>query len=125
LGLAIALRRLSDEEFTSLFETQTVERTRLVDRLLWCLSHAPSTTSRPKTRRYALELIFILLSRDEAFKPLFADKYLPSTLVTMLDNISDVENYLLFSGGMGLTRHDDDMESLVIKVLEIFDTDDR
>lgn len=126
LGLAIALRCLSDEEFTSLFETQTVNRTQLVDRLMVCLSHAPSTTKRPKTRRYALELIFILLSRDnEAFKPLFAEKDLSSTLLTVLDNISDVENYLLFSGGMGLTRHNVDMESLVLKVFQIFDADNR
>lgn len=125
LGLSKALHCLSDNEFTSLFEvTQTrVDRDLLADCLLACLTHAPSTTRRPKIRRYALELIFILLSRDEEFKPLFTSKDLPSTLVGMLDNISDVENYLLFSGGMGLTRHKEDMESLVSKCLHIFDVD--
>lgn len=125
LGLTIALRFLSDEEFTSLFETQSVDRNLLVDCLLACLIRAPSSTRRPRIRRFALELILILLSRDEAFKLLFSGKDLPSLLLEMLDNISDVENYLLVSGGMGLTRHQEDMESLVLRVSEIFDVDDR
>lgn len=121
LGLAIALPSLSHQDFINLFENQGVDRDRLAGSLLECLNHAPSTTRRPRIRRYAMELIFVLLSRDEAFKGLFSGKDLPSLLMAMLDNISDVENYLLFSGGMGLTRHKEDMEFLVLRVLKMFD----
>ena len=126
LGLTIALPSLN-EEFRSLFETRGVDQKLLVDCLLECLSHAPSTTRRPRVRRYSLELIYCLLNRDEAtFKGLFSDKGLPSRLMMMLDNISDVENYLLFSGGMGLTRHRENMEDIVLRVLNMFDdVDDR
>lgn len=124
LGLTIALPSPSSQDFSSLFGTQGVDRDRLVDCLLECLSHAPSTTRRPRIRRYALELIFNLL-RDEEFNGLFADNSLPSLLMETLDNISDVENYLLFSGGMGLTRHKEDMELLVLKVLNMFDVEDE
>ncbi|KAG0590221.1 hypothetical protein KC19_1G082300 [Ceratodon purpureus] len=127
LGLATVLQlpSLTHQEFINLFEHHGVNRNKLVDSLLECLNHAPSTTRRPRIRRYAMELIFVLLSRDEAFKGLFSDRKLPSVLITMLDNISDVENYLLFSGGMGLTRHKEDMEFLVLRVLDMFDVDGR
>lgn len=121
LGMTKALRVLSDNEFAALFESQRVDRGKLVDCLMKCLKHAPSSARTPKIRRYALELIMILLNRDEQFKLAFSSKDLPSTLVIMLDNISDVENYLLLFGGMGLTRHKVAMESLVLKVAALFD----
>jgi hypothetical protein len=124
LGLAIALPSLSNQDFSNLFETLGVDRNRLVESLLECLNHAPSTR-RPRIRRYALELIYVLVSRDNAFTGLFSDKELPSLLMVTLDNISDVENFLLFSGGMGLTRHKEDMESLVLRLLDMFEIDDR
>jgi hypothetical protein len=53
---------------------------------------------------------------------------LPQILYGVLDNISDVERFLLFSGGMGLIRHMEEMEWLVEKALSLcgeLNCDDR
>lgn len=121
LGLAAkTLPTVNEGTFADIFsESGRLDRHAVVKQLMQFLDHVPSSTRQPCLRRYAVELICVLLERSEEIKSCFLTEGLPQKLHRVLDNVSDVENYLLFSGGMGLMRHAQEMEWLVEKALHL------
>ena len=119
LGLAAkTLPTVNEGTFRDIFfESGRLDRHSVIKKLMQFLDHVPLSTKQPRLRRYAVELICVLLERNEEIKSCFLSEGLPQLLYRVLDNVSDVENYLLFSGGMGLIRHTQGMEWLVEKAL--------
>jgi hypothetical protein len=119
LGLAAkTLATINEDTFADIFfESGRLDRHAVIKKLMHFLDHVPLSTKQPRLRRYAVELICVLLERNEEIKSCFLREGLPQILYHVLDNVSDVENYLLFSGGMGLIRHTEEMEWLVEKAL--------
>ena len=119
LGLAAkTLPTVNEDTFADIFfKSGRLDRHTVIKQLMHFLDHVPISTKQPRLRRYAVELICVLLERNEEINLCFLSEGLPQILYRVLDNVSDVENYLLFSGGMGLIRHTQEMEWLVEKAL--------
>jgi hypothetical protein len=96
-----------------------IPRRVVVITLMGILEHIPTTTRSPCRRRYAIELVIGLLRKAEEFHSLFISIGLVQELNRTLLTISDVENFLLFSGGGGLLRHSEEMQDLIEKALHI------
>jgi hypothetical protein len=119
LGLvAKSILVLPDGEFEQIWARKTSRRV-VVKTLMGILEHIPTTTRSPCRRRYAIELVISLLKRAEEFRSLFINVGLVQELNRTLLTISDVENFLLFSGGGGLLRHSEEMQDLIEKALHI------
>lgn len=119
LGLvAKSIHILHDDEFEQVWASK-ISRRVVVKTLMGILKHIPTTTRSPCRRRYAIELVIGLLKRAEEFQSLFINIGLVQELNRTLLTISDVENFLLFSGGGGLLRHSIEMQDLIEKALHI------
>jgi hypothetical protein len=119
LGLvAKSIHILPDDEFEQIWESK-ISPIVVVKKLMGILKHIPTTTRSPCRRRYAIELVIGLLKRAKEFQSLFISLGLVQELNGTLLTISDVENFLLFSGGGGLLRHSEEMEDLIEKALDI------
>ncbi|CAM6021868.1 unnamed protein product [Sphagnum balticum] len=119
LGLvAKSIHILHDDEFEQVWASK-ISRRVVVKTLMGILKHIPTTTRSPCRRRYAIELVIGLLKRAEEFQSLFINIGLVQELNRTLLTISDVENFLLFSGGAGLLRHSIEMQDLIEKALHI------
>ncbi|CAM6047969.1 unnamed protein product, partial [Sphagnum compactum] len=119
LGLvAKSIYILPDDEFEQIWASK-ISRIDVVKNLMGILKHIPTTTRSPCRRRYAIELVIGLLKRAKEFQSLFINVGLVQELNRTLLTISDVENFLLFSGGAGLLRHSEEMQDLIEKALHI------
>ncbi|CAK9228390.1 unnamed protein product [Sphagnum troendelagicum] len=119
LGLvAKSIHILHDDEFEQIW-TSKISQIVVVKKLMGILKHIPTTTRSPCRRRYAIELVIGLVKRAKEFQSLFINVGLVQELNRTLLTISDVENFLLFSGGGGLLRHSEEMEDLIEKALHI------
>jgi hypothetical protein len=119
LGLvAKSIHILHDDEFERIWASK-ISQTDVVKKLMGILKHIPTTTRSPCRRRYAIELVIGLLKRAKEFQLLFINAGLVQELNRTLLTISDVENFLLFSGGGGLLRHSEEMQDLIEKALHI------
>jgi hypothetical protein len=119
LGLvAKSIHILHDDEFEQIW-TSKISRIVVVKKLMGILKHIPTTTRSPCRRRYAIELVIGLVKRAKEFQSLFINVGLVQELNRTLLTISDVENFLLFSGGGGLLRHSEEMQDLIEKALHI------
>ncbi|CAK9877803.1 unnamed protein product [Sphagnum jensenii] len=119
LGLvAKSIHILHDDEFEQIW-TSKISRIVVVKKLMGILKHIPTTTRSPCRRRYAIELVIGLVKRAKEFRSLFINVGLVQELNRTLLTISDVENFLLFSGGGGLLRHSEEMQDLIERALDI------
>lgn len=102
---------------------KTVNKVEFVKQLIKNLQHTPTTNKYPRIRRFSVELIIALIEKDDSFLDAFKrhNLDLKSVLEETLESISEVENFSLFSGLVGYTRHYEEMEDLVQRAIAAVD----
>ncbi|EFJ37203.1 hypothetical protein SELMODRAFT_77290 [Selaginella moellendorffii] len=115
LGLAASTVPVSTEILSN-------GRKELVSKVMNLTFHEASL-ELPRTRRHTVELALALMKRDGYFIRAFRAQGMKEQLQRMLDTISDVDNFITFSGAMGLTLHAQAMEELISLALEEVDKD--
>ncbi|KAG6542472.1 hypothetical protein Mapa_016162 [Marchantia paleacea] len=126
LGLASrVLEPLDQETYSQL--VGVLSKSELIQQLLKNLKHTPSTKRYPRIRRYSVELLITLSKKDNSFLNVFRsiNINLTDVLNSTMDSISEVENFCLFSGLVGYTRHQEEMETLVARAIQHIQTLDR
>ncbi|BBN14371.1 hypothetical protein MPTK1_6g11110 [Marchantia polymorpha subsp. ruderalis] len=107
---------LDDEAYDEIFSA--IDRPRLVQQLLANLEHNCQASSKfPRIRRHSIEFIVVLVKRDTYFLEKFRENRVEHKLEQSMETISEVENFVLFSGAEGLTRHSITMEDLIQRSL--------
>ncbi|BBN10519.1 hypothetical protein MPTK1_5g04190 [Marchantia polymorpha subsp. ruderalis] len=129
LGLITkVLDRLDKEAYQQAINQ--INKQEWMDQLYQNLRHTPTTNKYPSIRRYTIELLHVIAERDvphiSFYNVIQAKKTVNSTnicdeLHRTADSISEVENFCLFSGLIGYTRHHEEMEELVARVIKIMD----
>ncbi|KAG6557506.1 hypothetical protein Mapa_000780 [Marchantia paleacea] len=133
LGLAPkVLERLDQEAY--LQAINQINKQEWMDQLYQNLRHTPTTNKYPSIRRYTIELLYVIAERDvphlSFYNVIQAKKTangikICDELHRTADSISEVENFCLFSGLIGYTRHHEEMEDLVARVIKIMDINYR
>lgn len=105
-ALGLVSKTIAHANFRRLFpddsakDAMAVLLTELLDR------YPSPSTSLPRIRRYCVELAIVLTDLDPAgFQPAFEAHNFRARLLRVADTVSEVENYVTFSGAMGVTRH--------------------
>ncbi|BBN17749.1 hypothetical protein MPTK1_7g16730 [Marchantia polymorpha subsp. ruderalis] len=126
LGLAPRVLEPLDQE-TYAHLVAVLSKSELVQQLLKNLKHTPSTKRYPRIRRYSVELLITLINKDNSFLNVLRsiNINLIDVLNSTMDSISEVENFCLFSGLVGYTRHQEEMETLVARAIQHIQTLDR
>ncbi|KAG6540849.1 hypothetical protein Mapa_017779 [Marchantia paleacea] len=107
---------LDDEVYDEVFSA--IDKPRLVQQLLANLEHNSKASSKfPRIRRHSIEFIVVLVKRDTYFLEKFRENGVQHKLEQSMETISEVENFVLFSGAEGLTRHSITMEDLIQRSL--------
>ncbi|EFJ10905.1 hypothetical protein SELMODRAFT_127313 [Selaginella moellendorffii] len=94
------------------------QQSRLCEKFTELLSHTAPSRSLNRIRRYSVELLNSLVAKDARFLRRFReDGEMEASLEAMLATASDEENFLTFSGFVGLTKHSSSLEELVNSAL--------
>ncbi|KAL2621387.1 hypothetical protein R1flu_001592 [Riccia fluitans] len=97
---------------------RTVDKPKLVQQLLSNLEHNSQASSKfPRIRRHSIEFIVVLCRKDRFFLDKFRECGVERRLEQAMETISEVENFVLFSGAEGLSRHSISMEDLIQRSL--------
>ncbi|KAL3680521.1 hypothetical protein R1sor_023477 [Riccia sorocarpa] len=96
-----------------------IDKPKLVQQLLSNLDHNSQASSKfPRIRRHSIEFVVVLCRRDPFFLQQFRECGVERKLEQGLESISEVENFVLFSGAEGLARHSISMEDLIHRSLK-------
>ncbi|EFJ25904.1 hypothetical protein SELMODRAFT_413208 [Selaginella moellendorffii] len=116
IGLAAAIIPWLD---TRNFEQGVLsQQSRLCEKFTELLSHTAPSRSLNCIRRYTVELLNSLMAKDARFLRRFReDGEMEAFLEAMSATASDEENFLTFSGFVGLTKHSSSLEELVNSAL--------
>ncbi|EFJ10912.1 hypothetical protein SELMODRAFT_426831 [Selaginella moellendorffii] len=116
IGLAAAIIPWLD---TRNFEQGVLsQQSRLCEKITELLSQTAPSRSLNRIRRYSVELLNSLVAKDARFLRRFReDGEMEASLEAMLATASDEENFLTFSGFVGLTKHSSSLEELVNSAL--------
>ncbi|EFJ10909.1 hypothetical protein SELMODRAFT_426825 [Selaginella moellendorffii] len=98
-------------------DTRNFEQ-RLCEKITELLSQTAPSRSLNRIRRYSVELLNSLMAKDARFLRRFReDGEMETSLEAMSATASDEENFLTFSGFVGLTKHSRSLEELVNSAL--------
>ncbi|EFJ10910.1 hypothetical protein SELMODRAFT_447197 [Selaginella moellendorffii] len=116
IGLAAAIIPWLD---TRNFEQGVLsQQSRLCEKITELLSQTAPSRSLNRIRRYSVELLNSLMAKDARFLRRFReDGEVEASLEAMSATASDEENFLTFSGFVGLTKHSRSLEELVNSAL--------
>ncbi|EFJ25902.1 hypothetical protein SELMODRAFT_413205 [Selaginella moellendorffii] len=90
------------------------QQSRLCEKFRELLSHTAPSRSLNCIRRYSVELLNSLMAKDARFLRRFReDGEMEASLEAMLATASDEENFLTFSGFVGLIKYSSSIEELV------------
>ncbi|KAI6693185.1 hypothetical protein NL676_020895 [Syzygium grande] len=121
VGLAAhAFKFMTAEESTAVFERAGFREAEVACALVEILrSHRNPHTKVPRMRRFAIELA-IWMMRDKSMNvQIFRDLGMEEELEGVLDTTSELENFNIFSGPIGQSRHSTTIHSLVETALTL------
>ncbi|XP_043722861.1 uncharacterized protein LOC122669998 [Telopea speciosissima] len=121
LGLATQVFKFMTPEEVSI----TFNRTRIGDaifarKLLDILKFYKYPSAKvPRMRRFAIEVALLVMTNSKAMVKIFRDLRMEQELEIMRETTSEIESFNIFSGTIGLSRHNIPIHSLVDKALEL------
>uniref|UniRef100_A0A0E0LP51 DUF4220 domain-containing protein n=1 Tax=Oryza punctata TaxID=4537 RepID=A0A0E0LP51_ORYPU len=121
IGLAIQITRLATPEFhKEIFGKTGVPDTDIARRLVEILKeHRTPRVKVPRMRRFVIELAIAMMRGDAELIPFFRSMELEKELRSVVRSTSELENFNMFSGSIGLSRHSSTLSSLVDDAMEI------
>ncbi|XP_072975157.1 uncharacterized protein [Typha angustifolia] len=121
LGLAAQiLRFMSPEEFSKQLHKSGITEAAFVHKLVHILTtyNYPSI-KLPRIRRFVVELAIWLMKSDSNYIKLFTDSGMEDELKCVSETTSELECFNVFSGSVGLSRHNISLCSLVDTALQL------
>ncbi|GAV60894.1 hypothetical protein CFOL_v3_04422 [Cephalotus follicularis] len=121
VGLAACtFKFMSSQESSIMFETAEIKEAELANALVQILrKHQHPPIKVPRIRRFTIELA-IWMMRDKATNVgIFKELGMEKELECVLQTTAELENFNIFSGIVGLSRHNTTMQSLIETALEL------
>ncbi|XP_029130385.1 uncharacterized protein LOC109807446 [Cajanus cajan] len=123
IGLAASVFTfMSSSESSTVFEESEITEAELANKLVQILKkHQYPPTKVPRIRRFVIELAIWMMKEREDNIHTFKDLGMEEVLEGILETTSELESFNVFSGTVGLNRHNLTIHSLVetgLKLLE-------
>lgn len=125
IGLAAqAFKFMSAEEASIMFDVAGVKEAELANKLAEILKKYPHPPSKvPRIRRFAIELAIWMMRDKETNVHIFKEIGMEKELELVLETTAELENFNIFSGTVGLSRHSTTIHSLVETALQLLAKD--
>ena len=121
LGLAATgFKFMTSEESSVVFAKTGIREAGLAYELVQILRKYKCPPIKvPRIRRFTIELAIWMMRDNEANVHIFKDLGMEEELEGVLETTSDIENFNIFSGTVGLNRHGTSIHSLVENALKL------
>ncbi|GMP56629.1 hypothetical protein CsSME_00021048 [Camellia sinensis var. sinensis] len=121
IGLAAHVFKFMTTEASSIvFERAGIEVAELASVLVQILKkHKYPATKTPRIRRFVIELAIWMMRDKETNVQIFKGLGMEKELESVTDTTSEIENFNVFSGTIGLSRHITTIHSLVETAMKL------
>lgn len=123
IGLAASVFTFMDSsESSAVFEESRITETELANKLIQILKkHRYPPTKVPRIRRFVIELAIWMMKEREENIHTFKGLGMEEVLESVLETTSELESFNVFSGTVGLNRHNLTIHSLVETALKLME----
>lgn len=123
IGLASSVFKfMASCESSTVFEESGITVAELANKLIQILKkHRYPPTKVPRIRRFAIELAIWMMKEREENIHTFKDLGMEEVLEGVLETTSELESFNVFSGTVGLNRHNLTIHSLVETALKLLE----
>ncbi|CAJ1962355.1 unnamed protein product [Sphenostylis stenocarpa] len=123
IGLAASVFKfMASSESSTVFEESGTTDAELANKLLQILKkHRYPPTKVPRIRRFVIELAIWMMKEREENIHTFKDLGMAEVLEGILETTSELESFNVFSGTVGLNRHNLTIHSLVETALKLLE----
>ncbi|URD73541.1 hypothetical protein MUK42_35196 [Musa troglodytarum] len=124
LGLAIQVYRFMDaQEYAKKLEQHSIKDVDFAERLVKILQKYNYPCPKvPRIRRFVLEIIIWMMNSDRKYIRFFTELGMEKELECVSETTSELECFDVFSGSVGLSRHNTPLCVLVDIALELMNT---
>ncbi|CAI9776292.1 unnamed protein product [Fraxinus pennsylvanica] len=121
VGVAACIFKfMSSQEASSMFKKARFPESDLACKLVQILKNYRYPSIKvPNIRRFAIELAVWMMKDNEANILTFARLGIERELESLLDTTSELENFIIFSGTVGLCRHSTTIQTLVEMAMKL------
>lgn len=124
IGLALQILKFRDLEGGHEIERAGIREEDFVRKLVEILRRYENPESKvPRMRRFVIELAITLMNYELKYVELFRVLGMEQVLIRSAETTSELECFNVFSGSVGLGRHEVMISSLVDTALELLDRD--
>ncbi|KHN37554.1 hypothetical protein glysoja_007257 [Glycine soja] len=123
IGLAASVFTfMTSSESSTVFEESGITEAELANKLIHILKkHRYPPTKVPRIRRFVIELAIWMMTEREENIHTFKDLGMEEVLEGVLETTSELESFNVFSGTVGLNRHNLTIHSLVETALKLLE----
>ncbi|KAJ3676313.1 hypothetical protein LUZ60_003725 [Juncus effusus] len=121
IGLLIeACKFMEPAKFNEELDQAGITQFQLVERLISILrEYIYPDIKVPRVRRFVIELAIWLMRSSSLYRELFKNVEMKVLLESVAETTSEVENFHVFSGSVGLSQHSSTLVALVDEALEV------
>ncbi|XP_052208675.1 uncharacterized protein LOC127812301 [Diospyros lotus] len=121
VGLAAHVFKLmTREELTIMFERAGIQEAQLATALVEILKkYRCPPIKTPRIRRFVIQLAICMMTENETNVQNFKDQGMEKELEGVTETTSELENFAVFSGTVGLSRHSTTIHSLVESAMKL------
>ncbi|XP_020702543.1 uncharacterized protein LOC110114116 [Dendrobium catenatum] len=121
IGLALQILKLGNpEDGRNEIERAGIKDENFVEKLVEILRRYENPESKvPRMRRFVIGLAATLMEYEDKYIELFRDSGMEQVLMRVADTTSELECFNVFSGSVGLGRHEVTISSLVDTALDL------
>ena len=121
IGLAARVFKfMTSLESTVMFKRAGIQEVELASKLIVILrTHQYPSIKVPRMRRYVLELAIWMMKDKKSNVQIFKNLGMEIELESMIETISDIESFNIFSGTVGLSRHSTTIHSLIETAMQL------
>lgn len=121
IGLAARVfKYMTSLESTVMFKKAGIQELDLANKLVLILRmYQYPSIKIPRMRRFVLELAIWMMKDKKSNIKIFKKLGMEMELEAMAENISDIENFNIFSGTVGLSRHTTTIHTLIETAMQL------
>lgn len=121
IGLAARVfKYMTSLESTVMFKKAGIQELDLANKLILILRmYQYPSIKIPRMRRFVLELAIWMMKDKKSNIKIFKKLGMEMELEAMAENISDIENFNIFSGTVGLSRHTTTIHTLIETAMQL------
>ncbi|KAF7150099.1 hypothetical protein RHSIM_Rhsim02G0018700 [Rhododendron simsii] len=123
VGLAVDIFKfMSSEELSIMYKRARIQEAELAKALVQILKkYQKPSIKTPRIRRFIIELAIWMMRHNETNVQLFKDLGMRKEMESIIETTSELENFNVFSGAIGMSQHSTTIHSLVETAMKLLE----